>query len=240
MQGRDGEEADRAEADDNRRVARMEARPVDAVDGHRERLHEAGILEREPGRQPVEQRGGRRDQLGEAAIPCEPDARGQRHRAAVRRAAPAVVADAAGNLGIHHRRIAGRPAGHALADRVDHPGELVARDSVREQADLVRGEIGSADATAVDAHHDLTGARLGSRDVDELEAVCLDEPDRAHPYISPSWATMRSSSEMTAGSVWTSMTLQTPLSIERSSAGRRSASRSTRSPWPPSASARRS
>src|SRR5580704_4500479 len=152
----------------------------------------------------------------------------------------AVVADPARDLRIDHGGVPDRPAGHAIAEGVDDARKLVSGDGVGEQAHLVRGEVGSADPAPVDTDHHLTGRRRGDRHLDELEVVRFDKPDCAHRYISPSCATMRRSSETTAGSVGTSMTLQTPLLMARSSAGRRPSMLSTCSPWPPIASARRS
>jgi len=125
----------------------------DAMEWHGERLHKAGMLESEAGGQAVEQRRRHGDQLGEAAVAREPDAGGQRHRAAVRRAGPAVIAHATGNLGVDDRQFPCGPARDAVADCVDDPGDLVTGDRVGEQPHLVRGQIRSADAAAVDPDH---------------------------------------------------------------------------------------
>ena len=97
--------------------------------------------------------------------------------------------------------LTGAPVGDAVTDCFDHAGDFVPRHGAGEQPHLVRGEIGAADAAAIDAHDHLSRNRLGIRKINELELMRVDETDGSHGYMSPSWATMRSNSEMTAGSV---------------------------------------
>ena len=186
MQGRHREEPDGAEPDHHRGVAGVQVGALDAMDRHRERLDKAGVLEGQAGRQAVELRRGHGDQLGEAAVASESDAGGERHRAPVRRAGPAVSARAAGDLGVDDGGLTCGPPGDAVAECLDDPGHLMTGDRVGEEADLVRGQIRSADAAAVDADHHLAGDCLGCRDIGELEVVRLEQPDRSHRYISPS------------------------------------------------------
>src|SRR5579864_9467311 len=187
------------------------------------------MFQGESGWKPVQLRRGDRDEFRESSVAGKPDAGGEGHRAAIRRPVAAVVAHAAGDLGVDDRGFPRCPRRHPISDVLDDARDLVTWDGVGEQPHLVRGQIGAADPTPVDPDHNLPGNGLGDGELDALEVVRLDELDGLHGYMRPSCATMRSSSEMTEGSVWTSMTLHTPLSIDRSSAGSSSPRRSTRS-----------
>ena len=221
MERRDREQADRTEADDDRGVAGMEARALDAVDRHRQRLDEAGVLQAQPGG------SAWRSAAGTATSSAKPPSRAnpipavsaiaQRYDAPPRQSSqpPQGILGSMTTSSPAAQPVTPSPTA-SMAPASSWPGTVsVNRPTLYER------QVRAADPASVDPDDDLAGHRLGLGDVDELETVRLEEPDRSHAYISPSWATMRSSSEMTAGSVCTSMTLQTPLSIARSSAGRR-------------------
>ncbi len=159
-----GEQSDRPEPDHDGAVTSVEPRAFHAVYRHRQRLDETRVLERQPRGEAMEQRRRHRHELGEAPVAGEADSRRQRHRAAVGRAVPAVVADPAGDLRIDHRLVAGAPAGDAVADGIDHAGNLVAGDGVGEEPHLVRAEVRPADPAPVDADDDLAGDRFRMRE----------------------------------------------------------------------------
>ena len=199
MQGRHREQSDGTEADDHDRIAGVDSSALNGVDRHRQRLDETGVLERQRGRKAVQQLSGHRDHFGKTAVAGKTDAGGERHRAAIGGAGTAVVADAAGQLWVDDRAVAGRPPDDTVANRIDDSGELVTRDRVGEEPHLVRRQIRAADAAPVDPDHHLPGHRLRRRHVHELEVVGLDEPDRSHVRLhQPELRDHAEHSEMTA------------------------------------------
>ena len=82
------------------------------------------------------------------------------------------------------------------------PGDLVARDGAGEEADLVRAQVGAADPAARRPGRPprRDGLRLGRSPSSSSRCASTRVTARMR-YMSPSCATMRSSSEMTAGSV---------------------------------------
>ena len=75
--------------------------------------------------------------------------------------------------------VAGRHVGHALADRLDRAGRLVAeqeRELVVDAA-LAVVQVGVAHPARLDAHHGLAGPGVGHDDVDELDLGSLGSGD---------------------------------------------------------------
>ena len=236
-----GEQPDRAETDHDHRVARVQARALHSVDGHREGLHKARVLEREPRGEPMEKR--RRAPPPNSANPpsrAKPmpavSAMAQRYAAPLRQSSHTPH-------GILGSTTAASPTLQPVTPRRwrEDAGKLVARDGVGEQPDLVRGQVRAADAAPVDADDDLPwrsprepGSRRARGGVRRRvrPLARLHQPElRNHPE--------QFGDDRRVG----------PHVDDAADAARRGIDRSpvasssrcfTRSPWPPSASARRS
>ena len=156
--------ADRAGAEDHDAVARRDARPGDAVQGHRQRLGQRGVAGREALGQAQDAGGAAQDVLGEGAVGVL-----ARSCCCGSRTATACPPGSAGRC---RTWATGPPttssptdqSGDVVAHGGDRPAPLVAGDRARREAPAVAQlvDVGPADAARVHAHDDLV--RPGPRD----------------------------------------------------------------------------
>ena len=168
---------DRPQTEHERRLALHGVDELHGVHGHGQRLDErAGVVAHLGAeRKHVGPRDGGRDldELGKAP--------GASVRDSGRPGGPAEVVPAfLAARALHARDDRGR--GHAVADREpahvvahldDLADELVAHHLARlhEGSVQVRVQVGPADAAGVHLHHDVLGARLGGRDLLDLDVL---------------------------------------------------------------------
>ena len=109
----------------------MQPGTIHAVDGHRQRFHQAGVLERQAAGQPVEERAGTATSSANPPSRANPmpavSAIAQRYEAPLRQSSQTPQ----GILGSMTAGSPATPAGHAVTDGLDHTGELVSRGSHR-------------------------------------------------------------------------------------------------------------
>ena len=157
-----GQEPERAGADDGGGLAGLRLRTVHGADHHGERLGDQQILVgRVRGRRPAAARR-HADQLGEAAVHVDAD--GGAREAQVLVALAAERALAARIVGLDHDPVARAEPRHIATDCFNAPDQLVAHDTrvadrPRARPDAV---VRAAKPRGRHTHQDVVGPRLGS------------------------------------------------------------------------------
>ena len=107
----------------------------------------------------------------------------------MRKAAPALLADAAGRQP-REQHARSRPQADALADRLDHAGALVPEDgrAARLGRAVHRVEVRMADAARVEAHEHLARPRRGQIQLDDSSGAPVRSRTAARQCVLPSAA----------------------------------------------------
>ncbi|MEI9891221.1 MAG: hypothetical protein WDN45_12240 [Caulobacteraceae bacterium] len=173
-----GGQADRPRAQDHHLVANLQAGTPDAVQGHRQGLHQGAVGQAGGGRQAHDLA-----RLGQGvfAVAAADQAHLQAPGRLARQAAGAMAAALHGRDG---DAVADLQPRHALAHRGDLAGELVAEHRARDDLEhrvLGHVQVRAADAAAADLDHHLARPRLGvGQGLDaELLAKALED-GRSH------------------------------------------------------------
>ena len=177
----EGEESDRACADDRDRVRGRHRRDGDRMQRDGERLDEGRLLERDVRGQAQDRVLREHDGVGIGAI--EVHAQATPIDAHVRPRAPALIAGPAGEDRAQDDVVARDERGDARADARDHARGLVTHDDARPAATRrpeVAMDIGSADPGRAHADDDLAGGRQGIRPLLEPEPLRPVVHERSH------------------------------------------------------------
>ena len=184
--------------------------PIDGVQGDRDRLDERRVLERQLGRQRVEDVLRHGDELGERAVLAIVVAGDAEHAAVgaqIHLAAAAGVALAAGDRGIERHAVADSRAIDVAADFDDSAGRFVAHDD-RRNAPAARAvvavDVAAADAAGGDADEHVVRAERGPVHRYELELAVFGEQEGLHVDLGPTLS-VGSGVRRSASSVLTQM-----------------------------------